>query len=43
MERVTLNAAWEITTINALNDLSYIKSKQQHDKQLIEDIKNAIV
>lgn len=43
MERIKLNEAWELTTINALNDLSYLKSKQQYDKQLLDNLKNAIL
>lgn len=41
MERITLDAAWELTVMNFLNDLSYLKSKQIYDKQLLDELKNA--
>lgn len=35
-ERITLEAAWNLKTIEAVNALSYIKAKNSFEKQLLK-------
>jgi hypothetical protein len=37
MERITLDAAWELGIIQVLNDLAYLKAKAKHEQQLIKN------
>ena len=37
-ERIKLEEVYELPTIQALNDLSYIKSKQAHDNEQMKQI-----
>jgi hypothetical protein len=37
-EKIRLEEAYELPTIQALNDLSYIKSKQAHDSEQMKQI-----
>ena len=35
-EGITLNQAFDLPTINFLNDLAYLKAKMEHDNELIK-------
>ena len=35
-EKISLAESFELSTINFLNDLAYIKSKMEHDNELIK-------
>jgi hypothetical protein len=37
-ERIKLSEVYELPTIQALNDLSYLKSKNAHDREQIKKI-----
>lgn len=36
-ERITLSQVYDLSTINFLNDLAYLKDKARHDKQTHEE------
>lgn len=36
LERITLDAVYDLGTVNFLNDLSYIKDKAKEDKRIQE-------
>lgn len=37
-ERITLDAAYELSLLQCLNDLAYLKSKAEHDREMIKKI-----
>jgi hypothetical protein len=36
-ECITLDKAWELPLIQSFNDLSYLKAKDKHDKELLDE------
>jgi hypothetical protein len=36
-ESITLEEAWQIPIVQAFNDLSYLKAKDKHDKEIQEE------
>lgn len=38
LERITLEQAYELTTLQYLNDLVYINEKQKNEKKMMEEL-----
>ena len=38
LERITLEKAYELTTLQYLNDLVYINEKQKNEKKMMEEL-----
>ena len=38
LERITLEQAYELTTLQYLNDLVYINEKQKNEKKMIDEL-----
>jgi hypothetical protein len=41
-EGITLEEAWQIPIVQSFNDLSYLKAKDKHDKEIQAERKNAL-
>lgn len=40
LERITLEQAYDLSTLQYLNDLVYINEKQKNEKRMIEELNN---
>lgn len=41
-ENISLDAAWDLNVMQALNDLSYLKAKDWHDKEMNKRLMKAV-
>ena len=40
LERITLEQAYDLSTLQYLNDLVYINEKQKNEKRMMEELNN---
>jgi hypothetical protein len=40
LERITLEKAYDLSTLQYLNDLVYINEKQKNEKRMMEELNN---
>jgi hypothetical protein len=41
LENITMDQAWNLSTVHALNDLCYLKEFSDHESKLFKDARDA--